>query len=156
MSLKKFLEEVNATNAMFNRPEVATPVNVAECDALLEQIESHLSPENLCADGERPQSQVKARARMLTAAQKVLNNMKAKFEAAPKEEVKEPVADAPKTEKRMSNAAKVREHIQATYDTQQAALDDFANIVEKAMAFGIKTKPAARQCVTSNIPKVFA
>lgn len=162
MSLKKYLEEVNARNAIFDKEAapLVNPVSVAECDVLLNRLEGDLSPENVACDGEASPAYVKARMRLLTAAQKTLNNMRAKFvDADAKAAIKEPVADKPAEpakEKKLSNAAKVRQHVEATYDTQEDAMKDFAAIVEKAMAFGIKTKSAARQCVTSNIPKVFA
>lgn len=65
-------------------------------------------------------------------------------------------AKAPAGVQGMSTAAQVRRYLSTAFASRAEAEANIPSIVEVAMSFGIRTKGAARQCVTANIPKVFA
>lgn len=66
-SLRAYVDQKNRWNAIFNGRQLDVD-NPADRQRIADMIDSDLSPENLCCDGELPRSQVQAKYRQLQAA----------------------------------------------------------------------------------------
>ena len=66
-SLRAYVDQKNRWNAIFKGRQLDVD-NPADRQAIADMIDSDLSPENLCCDGELPRSQVQAKYRQLQAA----------------------------------------------------------------------------------------
>ena len=65
LMLENFVNGQNRWNAIFGKPAMNFPLTQADCDALARDIDSQLSPENLCMDGEASVSHIQNRRRYL-------------------------------------------------------------------------------------------
>lgn len=76
MSLKKYIDEENRRAVFTKTPNlVYGKLSYKQVQDLLKSIECDLSPENLSCDGERPASVIRARTKILCAAQAELENL---------------------------------------------------------------------------------
>lgn len=66
-SLRAYVDQKNRWNAIFKGRQLDID-NPADRQRIADMIDSDLSPENLCCDGELPRSQVQAKYRQLQAA----------------------------------------------------------------------------------------
>ncbi len=66
-SLRAYVDQKNRWNAIFKGRQLDVD-NPADRQRIADMIDSDLSPENLCCDGELPRSQVQAKYRQLQAA----------------------------------------------------------------------------------------
>ena len=84
MSLKKFVEQENMMNRIFNQPMIdLSNLNQESADKLFQRLDSNLSPENLSADGELPRAKVQQRYKLYMGA---INDLK-KLGFTPTEEM---------------------------------------------------------------------
>jgi len=67
-TLTKYVEDRNAWRGIFGQAPFTFPLTHADVTELTEIIDSELSPENLCCDGELPMAQVRVKARLLNGA----------------------------------------------------------------------------------------
>ena len=72
-ALQIVLEQINARRAIFE--DEPLQARAEDKQAILEYIESSLSPENLHADGNRSQAQARALSRQLTLAKSQAENL---------------------------------------------------------------------------------
>lgn len=68
MSLAKYLNELNFTNRLFQKPDVKRPTNFEECKPIFMHLVGDLSPENLTCDGELSPARVNAKRKLYMAA----------------------------------------------------------------------------------------
>lgn len=67
-TLKKFVDDRNNWRAIFGDTPITFPLSQKDVNELTEIIDSELSPENLCCDGELAPAKVRAKARLLNGA----------------------------------------------------------------------------------------
>ena len=66
-ALKKWVEERNRWQSMFNSTPISIPTTPDECKPIFYHLAGELSPENLTCDGELTTAQVRKRAREIWA-----------------------------------------------------------------------------------------
>jgi hypothetical protein len=71
MSLKKYIDQKNAFAKFFNEELMPAPADltVQQIQRLAEQLETDMSPENFCCDGELRGAALLKKSRMLNTAQ---------------------------------------------------------------------------------------
>ena len=67
-NLKKYVEERNRWQAIIGTAPMAWPLTQNDVDNLASHIDSELSPEHLCCDGELPMTEVRRKKRKLDGA----------------------------------------------------------------------------------------